>query len=265
MQIYDSSALYNQNMADNKQQLLKDFYNDLFKGLKVKMIHDCSIGAGGTSLPLAKLGYDVSGSDISENLLKKAKENFNKAGYDINLYNSDFRELNSKLPNKYDCIISTGNSLPHICNNDVDIFLKEVSAKLNDKGYLYIDIRNWDLIVKEKPSFKAFDPMVMTNTEHKSLYQFWNWYKDGSVDFVFVTSTDKNGKHEKHIILTAPTYYPLILKDYTNMLKNNGYRLVGCYDLDSIWLGSKQEQNKIGDFTEDFNYINWYGILAQKL
>ena len=264
MQIYNTSALYNQNMNEEKQKMFMQFYSKLFSNLNIKTVHDCSIGAGGTTLPLAKLGFQVSGSDLSENLLKKADENFNNAGFKIDLCKSDFRDL-SNLPNTYDCMISTGNSLPHINNADVITFIKECSQKLNDNGYLYIDIRNWDAILKERPIFKARDPRVMTSKEHSSLYHFWNWYKDNSVDFVFVTSTDKNGKHEKHSVLKAPTYYPLKLNDYKKMLTDNGFVLIDCYDLDHLWIGSEHEQHKVAEFNKDFEFINWYGILAQKL
>jgi len=61
--IYDTGALYNQHMSETDQKELMKFYKTVFTG-HTKTIHDCSIGAGGTTLPLAKLGYSVSGSDL---------------------------------------------------------------------------------------------------------------------------------------------------------------------------------------------------------
>lgn len=265
MDLYETSALYNQNMSKEQQGKFLDFYKQVFSQYDITTIHDCSIGAGGTTIPLAKLGYQVSGSDLSENLIKKAKVNFEEEGYNIELFTADFRKLSEVLPNTYDCIISTGNSLPHINNQDVCSFIKSVSMKINKDGLLFIDMRNWDKILNEKPIFNARDPFVMTEEEHVSLYQIWNWHDDQSVDFIFVTSFDKKGRHEKTSLTYAPTYYPLRYNDYEKMLRDNGFEIRRCFDVDHIWLGSHKEDTKTGNFEKDFEKINWYGILAQKV
>ncbi|WDV44602.1 methyltransferase domain-containing protein [Clostridiaceae bacterium M8S5] len=264
MDLYKSSALYNQNMSQNQQSKLLDFYRKVFEDYDITTLHDCSIGAGGTTLPLAKLGYKISGSDLSENLLKKAKENLKEIEYDVELFISDFRSLKTNLQNTYDCIISTGNSLPHVNNEDVRDFIKNISNKINDRGLIYIDIRNWDKILKERPIFTPRDPFVMTKEEHTSLYQIWDWHDNGSVDFIFATSTDKMGKHEKVSFVFAPTYYPLKLKDYEKILNDFGFEIRKCFDMDYIW-NYNQGKTKHGEFEKDFDEISWYSILAQKI
>lgn len=169
------------------------------------------------------------------------------------------------MPNTYDCIISTGNSLPHVSNEGVCSFIKSISTKINKDGLLFIDIRNWDKILREKPIFNARDPFVMTEEKHISLYQIWNWHDDQSVDFIFVTSTDKKGKHEKTSLTHAPTYYPLKYKDYEKMLNDNGFEIRRCFDVDYLWLSSYKIELKIGNFEGDFENISWYAILAQKI
>ncbi len=61
MSLYETPALYNQNMADDQQKKLYEFYKKIFKPYEIKTLHDSSIGACGTTIPLAKLGYEVSG------------------------------------------------------------------------------------------------------------------------------------------------------------------------------------------------------------
>lgn len=265
MNLYDSSALYRQNMSPMQQEKFYKFYQALLGGYNITKIHDCSIGAGGSTLPLADLGYQVSGSDLSDNLLEKAKENFESKGHHINLFNADFRNLHHKLADGYDCIISTGNSLPHICNDDVESFIKNMSQKLQTNGFLYMDTRNWDKILDERPIFSARDPFVMTKEEHTSLYQVWNWHDDDSVDFVFVTSTDRNGQHESTAFTYAPRYYLLRFKDLKTMLTKHGFQVVACYDVDYLWVDKNKDSAKLRDFGEDFSDVNWYAVLAQKI
>lgn len=265
MDLYNTSALFHQNMSDHKQIQLKNFYHKVFHSLKIKTIHDCSIGAGGTTLPLKKIGYEVSGSDLSENLLKKAKENFSQAGYDIPLFVSDFRDIKDTLKEKYDCILSTGNSLPHIKNDEISNFVKDIYHKINDGGYLYIDMRNWDKVLDEKPIFQARHPLVMTAQEHTSLYQIWNWHDDGSVNFIFVNAKDRDGKHVESSLLHAPTYYPLKFSEYCKMLESSGFIIIECFDMDPIFLNETDNLHKTNHFKNDFHHIQWYGILAKKI
>ena len=264
MSLYDTSALYRQNMSERQQDLLTEHFRQVFEGYEVSTIHDCSIGAGGTTLPLAKLGYRVSGSDLSHNLLAKARDNFADAGFAIELVRADFTRLDRSLQGEFDCIMSTGNSLPHVDRKGVEQFVAAVSARLRCGGLLYVDMRNWDRILAERPVFTARDPLVMTAEEHVSLYHVWNWHDDDSVDFVFVTCSDRAGRHEKATFTYAPTYYPLRYSDYDRILNEHGFAVRRCFDLDALWLPRHEAGEKCGDFAADFPRIGWYAVLAQK-
>jgi tRNA G10 N-methylase Trm11 len=76
---------------------------------------------------LAKLGYTVTGSDLNENLLNRAKVNFEYYGFSPNLFIADFREIGELLDKNVDSIISTGNSLPHVNLEGFRAFLKSAS------------------------------------------------------------------------------------------------------------------------------------------
>ncbi|MCL2057715.1 MAG: class I SAM-dependent methyltransferase [Oscillospiraceae bacterium] len=264
--IYDTAALYNQNMDESAQQKFQDLYEALFTGYDIKTIHDCSIGAGGTTLPLAKIGYIVSGSDLNENLLNRAKINFHAYGYAPKLFISDFREIDKILGENVDCIISTGNSLPHVDLCGFKKFLSAAHSKLNDNGLLFFDIRNWDVLAHERAIIHIIDPRIMTSDEHQSTYLLFNWHDNGSVTFSFVTSVDKKGKHEHHDVIACPVYYPLLRNDIIKALSDAGFALVKYIDLDDIWMSKGFLINdKTGNFDADFDVINWYGVLAQKV
>jgi hypothetical protein len=104
----------------------------------------------------------------------------------------------------------------------------------------------------------------MNSKEHISLYQIWDWHDDNSVNFIFVTSTDRNGIHEKTSYTYAPKYYPFTLDFLINSFNDNNLEVKGLYDINNLWLGSNNESKKTNNFYKDFQYIEWYGILAQK-
>ncbi len=263
--LYDTGALYNQHMNDDEQQAFMGFYKDLFAEYAVKTIHDCSIGAGGTTIPLSRLGYKVSGSDLNKNLLDRAKLNFAQFNFDPHLFIADFREIGNCLEEKVDCIISTGNSLPHVDLLGFHSFLKSSSEKLTDEGLLFFDIRNWNTIVEEQPIIHAINPKIMTADEHRSVYLLFNWHDNGSVTFSFATSIDRNGKHVSMDVIPCPVYYPLLRADISKSLLEHGYELIKYIDMDAIWLAGGTEKEKTGVFDEDFANIQWYGVFARKI
>jgi cyclopropane fatty-acyl-phospholipid synthase-like methyltransferase len=262
--IYDTVALYKQHMNDEAQERFIRFYEDCFSGFKLSSIHDCSIGAGGATLPLATMGYEVSGSDLSRNLLNHAVQNFSEKGFSPNLFLADFRDIGEHLDKKVDCIISTGNSLPHVDMAGIEAFLQSASTVLHENGLLFFDLRNWDALVAESPVFHATDPLIMTAEEHKSLYLLFNWHDNGSVTFSFATSIDKNAKHVSVDIIKCPPYYPLLRRDIVPMLQKHGYELIKYFDMDEVHnLWTKHNKGKTGDFEQDFDTMQWYGVLAK--
>ena len=263
--IYDTPVLYNQHMSEQDQFNFKTMYRKIFMDCNIHSMHDCSIGAGGSTLPLTKMGYIVTGSDLSENLLHKAQENFETNGVRTELFIADFREIGSFLKEKVDCIISTGNSLPHVDLEGFKQFLVSAKNGLNENGYIFFDLRNWDTIVEEHPIMHAVDPKIMTAQEHRSVYLLFNWHDDGSVSFIFATSIDRFGKHDHIDFIEAPVYYPLLKNDIQSYLHNCGYRLIRYVDMDEVWLGQGMEKPKSGQWESDFTNIQWYGVLAQSI
>lgn len=265
--VYETSALYMQNMAPESQEAFRKYYSEVFSCCTSGKVHDCSIGAGGTTWPMAKLGYEVSGSDLSQNLLAKAKENFNSAGFSISLFQADFTRLDEHLRPEYDIIMSTGNSLPHVDIPGFKSFVQAAYKCLQPNGYLYFDIRNWDKIIREKPLFLAGNPSVMTAEKHQSVYQIFQWNADDSVTFVFVTSLDENGVHVGEYATVAPKYYPLLKNDLESVLNENGFELTSYFNMDALWnLNDHRHRDKSSPPSDtDFETLDWYGALFKKL
>ena len=265
--IYETRALYMQNMAPQSQEAFEKYYAEVFSCCPSGRVHDCSIGAGGTTLPMAKLGYEVSGSDLSQNLLAKAKENFGSSGFSISLFKADFTRLDEYLNIEYDIIMSTGNSLPHVDTAGFTSFVQAAHKCLRTGGYLYFDIRNWDKILREKPVFVAKDPIIMTAEKHESVYHLFQWDADDSVTFIFVISVDENGVHVGEYALVAPKYYPLLIKNLETILHDNGFELTSYYSMDDLWnLNASWHRDKSSNPGDtDFETLDWYGALFKKL
>lgn len=263
MHIYNTAILLRQNMSEQQQNRLIDFYTDIFSPFTIQTVHDCSIGAGGTTLPLAKMGLTVSGSDLSQNMLTMCRQNFESAGYTVTLDCCDLRELDTILTAPVDCLLSTGNSLPHVPRGGVVQFVQVAAKSIRKGGLLFIDMRNWDKLLAERPRIRSTDPKRREDGSLSCLHQIFNWHDDHSVNFGFATVTYRDGRVLSSTMTEAPRYYPLERLAYESLLTEYGFHIKGLYDLDTLWMGNRNPE-KTGIFEKDFQQIEWYGILAQK-
>ena len=86
----------------------------------------------------------VEFESLSEEMIRKCKEKASAAGYEIELKSCDFRNLSCWEGKQFDCVASTGNSLPHVNNDDVLTALEQMNSLVKKGGYLYLDTRNWE-------------------------------------------------------------------------------------------------------------------------
>ncbi|MBI2099305.1 class I SAM-dependent methyltransferase [Candidatus Uhrbacteria bacterium] len=101
---YGSKGRYLKEHEDyfSESQLKKDidFIIDVLKLNKKDKILDLACGHGRHTLELKKRGFDIDGLDLSEHLLRVAKENARRNILKINFYQQDIHNI--KLRGKYD-------------------------------------------------------------------------------------------------------------------------------------------------------------------
>lgn len=157
-------------------------------------------------------------------MLEKCRKNAKQYDVNIPLTQCDFRKLSSYVKGKYDCVISTGNSLPHVDNKDVLHTLHEMDKLVKQKGYIYFDLRNWDLILHNHQRFYFYNPFYV-DQQRINLMQVWDYNLDGTITFNLVYSFEKENKiMEKKI--SSVYYYPISKEMICRELKKMGYSIV---------------------------------------
>jgi 2-polyprenyl-3-methyl-5-hydroxy-6-metoxy-1,4-benzoquinol methylase len=105
---------------------------------------EIGVGEGTPLVQLAKAGMDVSGIDISQNMVKKAKENFSSNNLDEKkiswgdiqdpmTYNHLFND------GKYDALLAMG-VMPHV--SDIQFVLQNMKSMVKPGGKFFIEFRN---------------------------------------------------------------------------------------------------------------------------
>jgi len=121
----------------------------LEKNLPKGDILDSACGTGNYAIALAKKGFKVTGTDISEEMIALARKKEGKRGPDIVFRCEDMRNLRDEAV--YDGIFCIGNSLVHLSSEEEILdYLKRVRKALKKGGAAVFQIVNYDRVYNEK-------------------------------------------------------------------------------------------------------------------
>lgn len=140
-------------------------------------ILDCSCGIGTQAIGLSKLGYEVVGTDISENEIIRARKEAQKCGLDMHFLEADFRQLEKAIDNTFDVVLTFDNALPHMLTiEDMKKALNSMYDRITSGGIFMASIRDYDELIKEKP--KNSSPYIHNYEDgRKIILQVWDWHE----------------------------------------------------------------------------------------
>lgn len=248
--LYDRADIYDLLQNERKDALTKAHWEAILAGKSIQTLLDVSIGSGNLTLPLLDLGITLSGSDLSENMLQKCREKAAAKNGAVELRVSDFRELTKTFSQQFDCVASTGNSLPYVTNAELLDVLAQMDALVRPGGYLYFDVRNWDRILRTRQRFYLYNP-VFHGDIRVNLVQAWDYNPDGTMDFNLLFTFEKENKILQNEIFQEH-YPPVSRKLLLDKLKELGYEPPEIYCMPA----------QVGAFDEDNH--DWYAVIARK-
>ena len=249
--VYDRTDIYDLFDSPRKDEMTKAHWENVLSGIPVRTALDVSIGTGSLTLPLAELGISLYGSDLSEAMLARCRKKAAERGLSVDLRQCDFRALSTHFEQKFDCVMSTGNSLAYVPNSEITDVLAQMDSLVAPGSALYFDLRNWDKIVQQEQRFYFYDPAFLPDGNRVNLMQVWDHHGDGSITFHLLYTFERDGKifQKEHF---EEHYYPVEQQLLLDKLAQLGYADVtvrafpvqfGAFDLESS---------------------NWYCVLARK-
>jgi len=129
----------NQKQADFIEKAL-----ELEKGMKIL---DLACGQGRHAIELAKKGYNITGLDYSDYLLKVARERAGKENVRINFVKGDMRNI--PFENEFDAVYNFFTSFGYFSDEENFKVLKEINKCLKKGGKFLIDSSNPIRVIKE--------------------------------------------------------------------------------------------------------------------
>jgi SAM-dependent methyltransferase len=163
------------------------------KGMKGCKVLDVPCGIGRVAIPLARLGFEVTGVDLSRPLVDEARKK--AAGFKVptaraNFLVGDMRELASTIePGSFEVVLNVFTSIGYWSEEDDLRFFCEARAATKPGGLLLISgLRNRDYIVRN-PSQNVYEEskkiLVLdrytfdsARSREKGLWRFYTKHKE---------------------------------------------------------------------------------------
>lgn len=247
--LYDRADIYDLMESEARYKGFQKHWETILSGKNIHTFLDVSIGSGSVTIPVLELGIRLSGSDLSEAMLDRCRKKIAARNFEADLRVSDFRQLTDHFTEHFDCVASTGNSLAYVTNEEILTVLEQMDALVHPGGYLYLDLRNWDYVVKTKQRFYTYNPIFDGDTRI-NLVQCWDHNSDSTIDFNLLYTFEKNNRiFQKEIF--KEHYHPVSQALLVEKLKSLGYS--------NFEIGRFPVQ--MGKFTED---CDWYYLIARK-
>lgn len=188
---------------------------------------DLACGRGRHSVYLNKLGYDVTGVDLSENSIESAKK------YENELLHFEVMDMREPFGEKFDAVFNLFTSFGYFPNDEDHLkTLKAIHNSLNDYGLAVLDFMNVHKVIKN---------MVPEETKTVDGIDFHikRWTDNGSI-FKNIQFSHQETKYDFTEQVKAFT-----LHDFEQMMDEAGIYLLDTFGNYRLQKFDVQESNRL--------------------
>jgi len=171
----------------------------------VSSVLDVSCGIGTQSLGLAKLGYQVTASDLSPDEVERAKLEARERGLGISFSVADMREAFGHHCREFDVVVSCDNAVPHLLKDkDILTTFRQMYRCIRPAGGCIISVRDYE---SEDLSQRQVKPYGIREVDGTTWVLFQVWEPRGQLyDFTLYFVEDRGGSRCQTHALRS-TYY----------------------------------------------------------
>lgn len=215
---YNSASFYYDRMIDfdsalkNRKTLLSNFINS-----KMTSVADIGCGTGVDSISLSQLGLNVTAFDPSAEMINTARENSPRLNSPITFYNLQASKIPGSFYNKFDFILSLGNTIANISPSRLEKTFVKLFKMLKADGNILIQILNYEKILKNKERI-----VNITKKDNEYYIRFYDFGKK-NLTFNILRFTADNPA-EKELISTRVFAYKE--KEIKNLLSETGFKKI---------------------------------------
>lgn len=217
-EFYDALAADYDLMTGFAKRFVRErpFFHFLVEKYRIQSALDAGCGTGFHALLLAQLGVDVTAIDISPRMISFTRKNARQLGLGLRAFVSNFENLPDVVGERFDAVMSLGNSLAHAESQEgLQRTLGMFASVLHPGGILFIQNLNYDRILANRQKVQS-----QKEVGDKTFIRYYD-YDDQAVVFNLLTlERTKNGIEQTHKTVKL---FPLMKADLTAALDSAGF------------------------------------------
>ncbi|NLO86751.1 MAG: class I SAM-dependent methyltransferase [Clostridiales bacterium] len=135
------ASVYDQLMADVDYLTWARFYHALMDcyGIPRGKVCECACGTGSITIPLSQMGYQMTGVDLSPDMLFEASQKARKSGAMIPFVKQDMRTLH--LHRSMDAVLCSNDGINYLKDQgELFDFFTAAFAAVREGGGLFLDL-----------------------------------------------------------------------------------------------------------------------------
>lgn len=208
----------------------------------VNTVLDVACGIGTQCLGLAKLGYQVTASDLSPEEVERAKREATIRGLSISFSVADMRTAHVQHNTQFDLVIACDNAIPHLLTDD-DILMAfhQFYNCTRPGGGCIISVRDYEAEDMTGQKIKLYG----SRTENSITYLvFQKWEcNDNFYDLSMYFIEDDGGPHCKTHVMRSQ-YYAISITRLIKLMTDAGFADVTRLDdkfFQPVIIGTRKE------------------------
>jgi len=146
---YDEMIHFKDALVRRQEQMVKILPTEKI------IIADLGSGSGLDAITAALAGHTVTCFDLSQNMLEQARRNGEENGVYLQIVQSDIARIDEAYHNKFDMVISTGNTLSLIDKETIDEVFSKMYSLLKSGGTAVVQLLNFEKILHAKERIVA--------------------------------------------------------------------------------------------------------------
>jgi SAM-dependent methyltransferase len=173
-------------------------------GAGSKTVLDVSCGIGTQAIGLARRGFLVTASDLSQRAISRAKAEAQRRSVEIDFSVCDMRLAHTHHQRQFDVVISCDNSIPHLLNDsDLLLALRQMYDCTRPGGGCLLTVRDYD---REERGSGLVKPYGVREEGGKRyvLFQVWDFvdHRIYNMAMYFVVDDRTSGEIVTHVMRT---------------------------------------------------------------
>ena len=212
-----------QRQAASLDSIIRDSW-----GMGVSSILDVSCGIGTQALGLAKLGYDITASDLSPEEVARAQAEAKQRHLAIHFSVADMRDAFNHHAREFDVVISCDNSVPHLLTDeDILSAFRQFFRCTRPGGGCLITVRDYEREDLSKQQIKPYG----VQDEHGVRWLLWQiWDPHGATYDVTLYFVEDRGGPECRTQALRSTYYAIGITRLMELMAQAGFENVRRID-----------------------------------